>query len=91
VNRTWKLLFGAGLAASLLLDVIRPTEELAYPWDYMFFYAAMGFVGTFVLTALAKYVLSWTADRAEDYYEPYAITEREATAQGLEGEDDDVW
>jgi hypothetical protein len=82
MTRGWKLLFGAALAGSLLLDLLRPREEAVYLWDHLFFYAGMGLVGTVILTILAKWILSAIADRDEDYYEPYSITETEATGQG---------
>jgi hypothetical protein len=82
MSRGWKVLFGAALAGSLLLDLLRPRDEAVYLWDHLFFFAAMGLLGTAVLTVLAKVVLSKVADRDEDYYEPYEVTETEATGQG---------
>jgi hypothetical protein len=89
MSRGMKILFGAALAGALLLDLLRPRDEAAYLWDHLFFFAGAGLVGTVILTVLAKFVLSRVADRDDDYYEPYEITEREATGAG-KGESD-VW
>jgi len=85
VSRGAKILFGAALAGSLVLEYFRPKAD-EFIWDLPFFFTAMGLVGTLILTLLAKWVLSAIADRQEDYYEPYEITETEATGQGMKEE-----
>lgn len=82
MSRGWKVLFGAALAGSLILDLVRPKDEPVFLWDHLFFFAGMGILGAAVLTVLAKWVLSVVADRKGDYYEPYRVTEDEATGRG---------
>lgn len=75
----------------VILDFVRERVQPDAFWDMPLFFLLMGLLGTGALTLLAKGVLAKVADRDEDYYEPYGITEREATGQGAEREGDDVW
>ena len=91
MNQIWKVLFGLAMVVVLVLDFVRERVQPDAFWDMPLFFMLMGLLGTAALTFLAKGALSKVLDRDDDYYEPYGITEREATGQGAEREGSDVW
>jgi hypothetical protein len=86
MNRFWSIVLGVAVVGSLVADLVRPTREVRYLWDYTFFFAAYGFLGCALIVYASKAAGKYWLQRRENYYEPH----RAPAEVGQEGPESDA-
>ncbi len=66
----WHRLFGLALIGALSLELLGDRTAPVEVWDYPLFFALMGLFGCFILSLVAKGIVSPALDRPEDFYGP---------------------
>lgn len=66
--KPWHRLFGIALMGAIALEFLGEKTAPVEVWDYPLFFALMGLFGCFVLSLVAKGVVSPALDRPEDFY-----------------------
>jgi hypothetical protein len=80
-TKTLRVLFGAFLLGSLLLEFGGPKPADPAPWDYPLFFALAGALGCVLLSVVAKGIVSPVLDRDETFYPSDANEYDEIEAQ----------
>jgi uncharacterized membrane protein len=71
MSRTWSIVLGVVLVASVAMSFVGPSKEAEHIWDVKAFFAVYGFVGCVVIIYVSKAVGKYWLQRPDAYYEPY--------------------
>jgi len=68
VKRTWQILLGVALVASVAANFLLPHKEAKHLWEIPTFFAWYGFLGCIAIILISKALGKRLLERPEDYY-----------------------